>query len=272
MQNKLLMNILFIGDVVGKPGRKVCKYCLEKLNDEYGFDFIIANLENASHGKGLLKTHFLEMLSCGVDVVTLGNHYLAKKEIIDYIDDYDNILRPGNVHHSLPGHGSETYLVNGMKIRVTNIMGRVFMSENNSNPFDYLNEIVDEDDSDIHIVDMHAEATGEKQALAWAFDGKVTAFLGTHTHVQTNDLRQLKNGTLMISDVGMCGPYNGILGSSRDEVIKRTWTGAPTIFSVQEDDKFIFNAVSITIDDETKRIIDYRIINEIVKESELKNV
>lgn len=261
------MRVLFIGDVVGKQGRKVVKYYLDEYLDEY--DFVIANLENASHGKGLTKNHFLEMVEAGIDVVTLGNHYYAKKEIETYIDDYDCILRPANLHKSVFGRGSEVYNVNGLKIRVTNLMGRVYISEQLNNPFDVLESIVDSDDYDIHIVDFHAEATGEKQALAWAFDGKLTALFGTHTHIQTNDLRKLKQGTVYMSDVGMCGPYNGILGSNREAVIKKSWTGIPTIFDVQEDDEFIFSAVSLTIDDDTKKVIDYEVIKKVLLEREM---
>lgn len=265
------MNILFIGDVVGKPGRNICKFCLERYIDEYHIDFVIANLENASHGKGLIREHFLEMLESGVDVATLGNHFLAKKEINSFIDDYDNLLRPANYHHSLPGHGSDVYDVGPYKIRVTNLIGRVYMNTQVDNPFDVLQDIVSIDHSDYHIVDFHAEATGEKMALAWAFDGKITALIGTHTHVQTNDLRKLSKGTVYISDIGMCGPYNGILGSSRDEVIAKTWTGKPTIFNVQQDDQFIFNGLIISIDDDTKKVIDCKIINDIINEREISN-
>ena len=265
------MNILFIGDVVGKPGREVVKYSLNKYLEEYNIDFVIANLENVSHGKGLLRSHFLEMLDSGIDVVTLGNHYLAKKEILDFIYDYDNLLRPANLHKSIPGHGSDVYQCGKFKIRVTNLIGRIFLNETANNPFDVLQDIVEHDDSDFHFVDFHAEATGENQALAWAFDGKISGLFGTHTHVQTNDLRKLEKGTLYISDVGMCGPYNGILGSSRDRVILKTWTGQPTIFTVQEDDEYIFSAIIICIDDDTKKIIDYKNIYDVIKESEIKN-
>lgn len=262
------MNILFIGDVVGNPGRKVVKYFLNKYGDEY--DFVIANLENASHGKGLTRNHFLQMLEAGIDVVTLGNHYYAKKEIETFINDYDNLLRPNNLHKGTIGHGTDVYVCNGLNIRVTNLMGRVYMSDPVDNPFDSLLEICENDNSDIHIVDFHAEATGEKLSLGWAFDGKVSAILGTHTHVQTNDLRLLKNGTLYMSDVGMCGPYNGILGSTRENVIKKTWLGVPTIFGVEDnDDEYIFSACSITIDEDTKKIVDFKNIYEVIKESEI---
>ena len=263
------MNILFIGDVVGKPGRQAVQYFLENNQDDY--DFVIANLENASHGKGLNRNHFLQMMEAGVDVVTLGNHYYAKKEIETYIDDYDNCLRPHNLHSSLFGTGSNVFSYNGLNIRVTNLIGRVYMSEGANNPFDALNEIVNNDNSDIHIVDFHAEATGEKQALAWAFDGKITALFGTHTHVQTNDLRKLKQGTVYISDVGMCGPYNGILGSSREAVIKKTWTNIPTIFEVQEDDEIVFSAVELIVDETSKKVIDFKKIYLIIPEREINN-
>lgn len=262
------MNILFIGDVVGKPGREVAKYFLDQLEDEYGLDFVIANLENASHGKGLNRNHFLEMLGAGIDVVTLGNHYLAKKEILEFIDDYDTLLRPFNIHPSLPGHGSGVYTCGKLRIRVSNLLGRVFMSDTTENPFDALDALVKEDDADLHIVDFHAEATGEKQALAWAFDGRISALLGTHTHVQTNDLRRLPSGTVFISDVGMCGPYDGILGASREEVIARTWTGKPTVFGVQRGDTCVFSAVLLIVDEEEKKIVDCKKIYEVVRMGE----
>ena len=129
------MNILFIGDVVGNPGRKVVKHFLNKYGDEY--DFVIANLENASHGKGLTRNHFLQMLEAGIDVVTLGNHYYAKKEIETFINDYDNLLRPNNLHKGTIGHGTDVYVCNGLNIRVTNLMGRVYMSDPVDNPFDH---------------------------------------------------------------------------------------------------------------------------------------
>ena len=263
------MNILFIGDVVGKPGREVVKYFIDYLNDQMGLDFVIANLENASHGKGLIRSHCLEMLDAGVDVVTLGNHYLSKKEINEYIDDYDQLIRPYNVHSSMKGRGTGVFECDGIKIRVTNLLGRVYLADTNNNPFDALEEIVKKDESDIHIVDFHAEATGEKLALAWAFDGKVDAIFGTHTHVQTNDLRTLKNGTVYCSDVGMCGPYNGILGASKEEVIKRTWTGAPSIFNVQEDDEYVFSAISLVIDEESKKIVEFNNIYTVIHRSEI---
>lgn len=249
------MNILFIGDIVGKPGRDIIKNYLPNLIEEENIDFVIANGENATHGKGLNKENMLELLQSGVDVITLGNHAFAKKDIFTYIDDYEEVLRPNNLHPIFPGKGSNVYEIYDKTIRVTNLLGRVYMQMEVSNPFEDLQKIVDNDTSDIHIVDFHAEATGEKLALAFAFDGKVTAVLGTHTHVPTADNRLLPLKTAYQSDVGMVGPYNGILGSSKEEVIKKTRTGFPTLFNVEESKEGIFCASLLIIDDKTNKVI-----------------
>lgn len=263
------MNILFIGDIVSKLGRLAVTHMLERLTIENSIDFIIANGENATHGKGLSEAHFKELLDAGIDVVTLGNHYGAKKDIFNYIDSYDCILRPNNIHKSIPGVGTNLYKCNGITIRVTNLLGRVFMPNNIDNPFDNLQEIISNDQSDIHIVDFHAEATGEKYSLAYAFDGKVSAILGTHTHVQTRDYRILDKGTAYISDVGMCGPYNSILGTRKEEVIQRTWTGVPAVFDVIERDECLFSAVLLEFDDATNKCLSIKPIYKIIKEDEL---
>ena len=263
------MNILFIGDIVSKLGREVVAYMLERLTMEYSLDFIIANGENATHGKGLSENHFKELLDSGIDVVTLGNHYGAKKEIFNYIDSYECILRPNNIHKSIPGVGTNVYECNGVTIRVTNLLGRAFMANNIDNPFDNLQDIVSNDNSDIHIVDFHAEATGEKYSLAYAFDGKVSAVLGTHTHVQTRDYRILDKGTAYISDVGMCGPYNSILGTRKEEVIQRTWTGLPATFDVIEHVECLFSAVLLEFYDASKKFLSIKPIYKIIKEEEL---
>lgn len=250
------MEILFIGDIVGKPGRDVISSFLPDYIEENAFDLVIANGENVTHGKGLSKEHMLELLDGGIDVITLGNHAFAKKDTFSYIDDYEEVIRPYNLHKDFPGCGSNIFDVNGKKVRVTNMLGRVYLGMNVANPFDSLKEIIDEQEkADIHIVDFHAEATGEKLALAWAFDGLVSAVIGTHTHVATSDARLLSNGTAYQSDVGMCGPYNGILGCQKEGVIKRTWTGYPTAFEVLIDSEVIFNATILTIDDHTNKVV-----------------
>ena len=245
------MKILFIGDIVGSMGRDVVASMIEKITSEVEIDFIIANGENATHGKGLSEAHLNELFDSGIDVVTLGNHYAHKKEIYNFLDAYNELLRPNNLHSSVPGTGTNVFDCNGVKIRVTNLIGRVYMALDANNPFDDLDLICATDESDIHIVDFHAEATGEKYALAHAFDGKVSAVLGTHTHVQTRDYRILPYGTAYISDVGMCGPYDSILGVRKEDVVKRTWTAQPTPFNVQDEGEFIFSAVILSFNDST---------------------
>jgi len=263
------MNILFIGDIVGKIGREILGVMIEQITSENQVDFIIANGENATHGKGLSESHFNEICDCGVDVVTLGNHYAAKKEIFNYIDTYDNILRPNNLHHSIPGVGTGVYDCNGIKIRVTNLLGRVYMGMDVNNPFDDLEQIIlDDEHADIHIVDFHAEATGEKYALANAFDGKISALIGTHTHVQTRDYRVLNKGTAYMSDVGMCGPYDSILGAAKENIISKTWTGAPAVFETKEDGPAVFSAVLLSFDDATFKCTNIRPIYKILDEVE----
>lgn len=258
------MKILFIGDVVGSLGRNIVAMMIEKITSEQDIDFIIANGENATHGKGLSEAHLNELFDAGVDVVTLGNHYANKKEIFSFLDSYNELLRPNNLHHSIPGTGTNVFEIDGVKIRVTNLLGRVYMALDVNNPFDDLESICASDDSDIHIVDFHAEATGEKYALAHAFDGKVSAVLGTHTHVQTRDNRILPYGTAYISDVGMCGPYDSILGVKKEDVVKRTWTSQPTPFNVQEEGESIFSAVLLTFNDQTYECERIQTIYEIL--------
>lgn len=255
------MKILFIGDIVGKNGRNIVKKVLLDIRKKQAIDFVIANGENATHGKGLIHNHYEQLLNMGIDVVTLGNHYLSKSEIKDYIGGADYLIRPYNIKNDLQGSGTGIFTTDGFKIRVTNLLGTSFMHEEVLNPFDCLSEIIDsEEKADIHIVDFHAEATGEKQALANAFDGRVTAVLGTHTHVQTRDLRLLKHGTAFISDVGMCGPYNGILGCKKEVVIERLWRNKEIRYEIAEDDDSLFSAVLLTINDSSLMVEETRAI------------
>ena len=247
------MRILFIGDIVGRIGRRMVKEHLPELVSKYHIDFVIANGENASHGKGLLRHHYFELIESGVDVITLGNHYDSKKDLRGYIDNVDRLIRPINLLHPFPGEGSAVFDVNGVNVRVTNILGSAFMKEEVNNPYysllDYLSSLEEKDD--IHIVDFHAEATGEKICFAYAFDGKVSAVIGTHTHVQTRDYRILKEGTAFISDVGMTGLYDGALGFDKDTVVSKLMFGNQVKFDIPSEGVGLLSAVVLDIDERT---------------------
>lgn len=246
------MKILFIGDVVGRIGRRMLKEKIPYYAEKYAIDFIIANGENVTHGKGLIKSHYYELLEAGVDAITLGNHYCSKSEITRYIDQADRLVRPLNIIKPFPGEGSVVFELDKISIRVTNLLGTAFMEEEVNSPYYSLITLLDEaEPTNIHIVDFHAEATGEKLSLAYALDGKVSAVLGTHTHVQTNDAKILPNGTAFISDVGMTGFADGILGSDPDTVVNRIVYGKKSTFVTPEQGRGLFSAVVLDIDDAT---------------------
>ena len=245
------MKILFIGDIVGKVGRRMIHDYLPKFVEKYHIDFVIANGENATHGKGLIRHHYDELIDDGVDVITLGNHYDSKDEIRKYIDRVDRLVRPINLSHDFPGVGTALFDLDGVSIRVTNVLGSAMMDEEVNNPYYSLLELMsneDEETANIHIVDFHAEATGEKISLAYALDGKVSAVLGTHTHVQTADFRILENGTGFISDVGMTAAYDSSLGCEKESVVKKLIYGEQSKFQIPEEGKGVFSAVVLDVD------------------------
>jgi metallophosphoesterase (TIGR00282 family) len=255
------MKLLFIGDIVGSYGRLAVAKHLPKLIQERDLDFVIANAENASHGKGLFRRHYEELLSYGIDVMTLGNHYNAKGEIRDYLDQTVSLVRPLNLKHPYPGQGSLVIQKNGISIRVTNLLGQAFMNEEVLNPFQSLQDLLNTTEkAQFHLVDFHAEATGEKYAMGYAFDGKVQAVFGTHTHVQTNDLRLLPQGTLYLSDVGMTGPNQGILGVKKETIINRLWHQEKSVFELADDGEVILSAVFVELDSQTFVPIKYETI------------
>ena len=225
---------------------------LQTFVDKYHIDFVIANGENTTHGKGLLRHHYHELIDYGIDVITLGNHYDNKNEIRKYLDSADRLIRPLNLLHEYPGEGSIVYDLNGVSVRVTNVLGSAFMPEEVNNPYYSLLELLDnEEKADIHIIDFHAEATGEKLCLANALDGKVSAVLGTHTHVQTRDYKILENGTAFISDVGMTGYADGALGFDKDSVVKKITYGEMSRFQIPDEGRGLFSAVVLDIDEST---------------------
>ena len=251
------MKILFIGDIVGKVGRRMIREKLPYFIKKYDIDFVIANGENATHGKGLIRHHYDELIDAGVDVVTLGNHFDSKNEIVKYIDRADRLVRPINLLRPFPGEGSALFDLDGVTVRVTNVLGSVFIKEEVNSPYLSTLELLENaEPANIHIIDFHAEATGEKQSYAYALDGKVSAVIGTHTHVQTNDARILPSGTAFISDVGMTGFNDGILGFDKDSVIKSNLYGEKSKFSPPDEGRGLLSAVVIDIDDLTGKAND----------------
>ncbi len=227
------MNILFIGDIMGEPGRRALAFHLPRLREKYSPDFIIVNAENSAGGFGVTPRIADELLNSGIDVLTTGNHIWDKKEIMEYLNREDRILRPANYPAGCPGNGSILRTArNGVKVGVINLMGRVYMSIIDC-PFRRGLEEVEKLDAQgaaLIIIDMHAEATSEKIGLAMYLDGKVTAVLGTHTHVQTADERVLAGGTAFISDAGMSGPVDSIIGVVPEQAITRFLNQMPTRF------------------------------------------
>jgi metallophosphoesterase (TIGR00282 family) len=226
------MNILFIGDIVGRPGRELVRRGLPGLIEHHDVDLVIANAENSAAGFGITRDIGDDLLHQGVDVMTSGNHIWDKKEVLDYIGAEPRLLRPANYPAGVPGRG--TYLARtrvGQPVGVINVMGRVFML-NIDDPFAVVLREIESirQRARVIFVDFHAEATSEKIAMGWHLDGKVTAVVGTHTHVQTADDRLLLNGTAYITDVGMTGPHDSIIGMDRDAAMSRFLTGMPARF------------------------------------------
>lgn len=245
------MRILFIGDIVSEVGRALLLRHVEALKHHFDIDFVIANGENSAHGKGISANTYEHILNAGVQAVTMGNHFITRMETAQFYAEADCLIRPLNIHPLAPGVGSRVFTVKGHLVRVTNLLGRVFMNDLNPvNPFETLEQLLVTSHEKIHIVDFHAETTGEKYAFGWAFDGKVSAIVGTHTHIQTVDNRIFPNGTAFISDVGMTGPYDGIIGSKKEEVIYRNRTGLPAKFEVAVGEG-VLSAVVIDIDEMT---------------------
>ncbi|AIF43689.1 TIGR00282 family metallophosphoesterase [Virgibacillus sp. SK37] len=243
------MKILFIGDVVGSPGRDMVHEYLPKLKEKYRPHLTIVNGENAASGKGITEKIYKKFLEDGANVVTMGNHTWDKKEIFDFIDDAKNLIRPANFPENNPGKGIVYININGQEVAVVNLQGRAFLPPSDD-PFTKIDELVTEakQRTDIIFLDFHGEATSEKQAMGWYLDGRVSAVVGTHTHTQTADERILPNGTAYISDVGMTGPYDGILGVERDAVIKRFLTSMPVRFEITKEGRTQLNGFLVTID------------------------
>jgi hypothetical protein len=251
------VRILFIGDIVGKPGRELVRRGLSGIVDFHRIDLVIANAENSAAGFGITREIGDQLLEWGIDVMTSGNHIWDKKEALDYIGAESRLLRPANYPAGAPGNGS--YLArtrDGRSVGVINVMGRVFML-NIDDPFAVVLREIDalKERTRIIFVDFHAEATSEKIAMGWHLDGKVTALVGTHTHVQTADERILPKGTAYLTDVGMTGPHDSIIGVDIQAALGKFLTALPARFETATDNPRL-NAVIIEADEQSGRATD----------------
>lgn len=260
------MKILFIGDIIGSLGRKAVKSVLpELLPDNY--DLIIANGENSAHGYGITLKIYEELLRMGIDVVTMGNHVWDKKELIKDVEKFSRLVRPANYPKGAP---CREFLIveakNGVKVGILNLVGRIFMPPLDC-PFQTSDRLIPEikKEANIIIVDIHAEATSEKNAVGQYLNGRVSAVLGTHTHIMTADERILSNGTAFISDIGMVGAQDSIIGMKKEQILKRFVTGLPEKFEPTEEGVGIFNAVILDIDQNTGKALK---IERIIKKTE----
>ncbi len=252
------MRILAVGDIVGESGVRKLKSILPTLKKEENIDFVITNGENSAGGMGLTDKNFKDIREAGADVITMGNHTWGKKDIFKFID-VPELLRPANYPKGVPGKGLGIYKCKDKKIAVINLMGRVDLNILTENPFVIVKEMVEnlQGKVDIIAIDFHAEATAEKIAMGRFLDGKITLLFGTHTHVQTGDEQIFPNGTGYITDLGMTGPKNSVIGMDINASLKRFETTLPEKYKLAEGE-CIFNGVIFDIDDLTNKVIEIK--------------
>lgn len=260
------MIVLVIGDIHGKPGRRILREVVPRLRRDTGAGLVIANGENAAGGAGITSEVVREMFGSGVDVITGGNHTWQNREAYETLDAEPHLLRPANYPPGVPGHGSTMLSVDGTAVGVLNLQGRIFMPDVDD-PFRAARAEADRlrERATVIVVDFHAEATSEKIALGWYLDGRVSAVIGTHTHVQTADERVLPAGTAYISDVGMTGPRDGVIGMDKDGIIERFLTQLPVRFTVASGPVQL-NAVVLDIDETTGHARSIRRVQEFKEE------
>ena len=256
------VSILFVGDIIGKPGRQAVSRELHRLVDRYRLDLVIANGENAAGGFGITEETARELFQCGIQLFTTGNHVWDKKDAYDYINREERLLRPANYPAEAPGRGSTIVrTAGGVKVGVLNLEGRVFMNSLEC-PFRTADQELTRlrAETPIVIVDFHAEATSEKVALGWYLDGRVSAVFGTHTHVQTADERILPGGTAYLSDAGMTGAFDSVIGIKKEEAIQKFVSQLPTRFEVAKKD-IRLNGVVVQVDEESGRALAVERVN-----------
>jgi metallophosphoesterase (TIGR00282 family) len=253
------MRVLILGDVMGRPARRAVRDLVPSLIENEEIDLVVANAENSAGGMGVDLKSARELLSAGVQVLTSGNHIWKKKEIYPFLDEQESLIRPANYPVGAPGKGWCVWQHNGLRALVINLQGRVFMPNHVDDPFRCVDEILKQHGSrsPVVIVDMHAEATSEKSAMGWYLDGRASIVFGTHTHVQTADERILPGGTAYITDLGMCGPFDSVIGMEKDTVIRGFLTQLPRQFEVAQDN-VVLQGVIADIDEENGRALAIR--------------
>jgi len=257
--------VLFIGDIIGKLGRLVTELVLPELKQEYKPDLIVANGENSAHGYGITEKVYKELLGMGIQAITMGNHVWDKRELLKDIDKLPLVVRPANYPPGAPGKSVLTIEKSGTVIAIVNLSGRTFMQSLDC-PFQAVDKLLPKIKTNLVLVDMHAEATSEKAAMGWHLDGQVSAVVGTHTHVMTADERILPKGTAFISDVGMVGAYDSIIGMNKEQILKRFTSQLPERFEPTTSGPGLFNAVLIKLDAISGQAKEIKPIRKIIKE------
>lgn len=251
-----IVRIVFIGDIIGRYGRKYLRTVLPSIRHTFAPDILIANGENSAGGLGIITKTAEELFSCGVDFITTGNHIWDKKDSQELLKRESRIIRPMNFPVSNPGNGYYDYkLANGLNLTIVNLQGRVFMEPVVDNPFVVIDEFLKQHDNKLVFVDFHAEATAEKQALGFFLDGRVSAVVGTHTHVQTADLRILEHGTAYQSDVGMTGSLESVIGMRKEPIVQKFLTGINQRFEVAKGD-MILDMTLIDVDSTSGKAVN----------------
>lgn len=245
-----MIRILYLGDIVGSSGRRIIKQQLSKLKKKYHIDITIANAENAAHGKGITKKIYYQLCDMGIDYFSMGNHTFAKKDIYDLLPTINNMVVPANTIEDVGVH-TLYFECKGKRIALSNLLTEVFMYGTVKSPFEVMNEILKEVECDMHIVDIHGEATSEKIAFLYAFKNQLSLIVGTHTHVQTAD-EKIVDGCGYISDLGMCGTYHSILGRDIDEILSRFLSKEKKPYKIAEGEA-ILHGIVVELDENTNR-------------------
>lgn len=255
------MRILLIGDIFSVFGREMIDKYLDEIRTTKNINFIIANGENIAHGNGITNNYYKFLIEHHINVVTLGNHSFANHDIFNFIDEAKNLVRPLNYPSGVPGKGYVTVKYNNLTITVFQVMGRTFMNTPLNCPFKTTEELLQNVKSDLYVCDFHGEATSEKIAYAHYFDGKINIIVGTHTHVQTNDAMILPKGTMYMTDLGMTGSLDGVIGVSNEPIIKKFMTGLPVKHIPMNEGRKQFNGLIVEINETSQKTTNFEIVN-----------